>query len=124
MPDPYATRYAAFNFGEPASDPLDPRVGFHSVYEFPGWENRALDWITRIIQIFGSAEILELGSGANPTLPAATVAAMGVRYAANDISEEELAKADSVFERWVWDLSSDPPPSKWRAVSISSSAAW
>jgi 2-polyprenyl-3-methyl-5-hydroxy-6-metoxy-1,4-benzoquinol methylase len=110
MSDPYAIRYAVFNYGEPTPDLLQPRIGFHSVYQFPGWENRAPGWIIDIIQRFNCKDVLEIGSGANPTLPVETIRSLGLRYTANDISEEELGKADMGFESWVWDVSANPPP--------------
>ena len=115
MPDPYAERYAVFNFGDryrkaTDSSRAESAVSFHSVYDFPGWENRALAWITEIIHRFDSKNVLEVGSGANPTLPPGDIAKLDLRYTANDISAEELAKADSRFSGWVCDLSRDTIP--------------
>ena len=52
MSDPYAIRYAVFDYGEPTPDLVQPPIGFHSVYQFPGWENRAPGWIMDVIQRF------------------------------------------------------------------------
>lgn len=51
-----------------------------------------------------------MGCGANPTLAPATVSALDLHYTANDISLEEINKADLVFDKWVCNLSSDSVP--------------
>lgn len=51
--------------------------------------------------------MLEVGSGANPTLDPATVERLGIAYTANDIAAEELAKADGRYQRLVLDVSGD-----------------
>jgi 2-polyprenyl-3-methyl-5-hydroxy-6-metoxy-1,4-benzoquinol methylase len=93
------------------SKSIDPMVGFHSVSEFPGWD-MAPEWILNVIKTYGSANILEVGSGANPTLSVETVSALKIRYTANDVSLEELSKADGVYDRWVCDLSRDMVPAE------------
>jgi SAM-dependent methyltransferase len=114
--DPYADKYAVFNFHdrvgtEPAVRCIaGAAVKFESVYDFPGWD-RAQQWITDIIQRFGSADVLEVGSGANPTLDINSVSSRALRYTANDVSAAELDKADRVYDRWVCDLSTDEVPS-------------
>lgn len=113
--DPYADKYTIFNFRDRAGSRPDVRhiagaaVRFESVYDFPGWD-RAQQWISAIIQRFGSVHVLEVGSGANPTLDANTVSARALRYTANDVSATELDKADNVYGRWVCDLSTDTVP--------------
>jgi 2-polyprenyl-3-methyl-5-hydroxy-6-metoxy-1,4-benzoquinol methylase len=79
-------------------------VAFHPVSDFPGWD-MAADWILNLIRKYGCRNVLEVGSGANPTLSAETVSSLKIRYTANDVSPEELSKADGVYERWVCDLS-------------------
>jgi SAM-dependent methyltransferase len=123
MDDAYAKRYAAFNFGgnQNSKSPADSAytvsskrapsvIGFHSVYDFPGWENRALEWITEIIEKTQSKDILEVGAGANPTLAATDVVSLDLRYTANDVSSKELRKAPDGFQAWVCDLSRDRIP--------------
>lgn len=112
MSDPYAEKYAVFDFKHPFPAPrtiAGATVRFHSVYDFPGWD-RAESWILNIIQKFGSKDVLEVGSGANPTLDASTVSSLDLRYTANDISAGELDKADKVYDRWECDLSKDAMP--------------
>jgi SAM-dependent methyltransferase len=87
----------------------EPVLAFHSVSEFPGW-NRAPEWILNLIKRNGSKDVLEVGSGANPTLSADVVSSLKIRYTANDVSIEELSKADGVYDRWVCDLSRDVIP--------------
>jgi SAM-dependent methyltransferase len=90
------------------------QVSFHSVYDFPGWENRALAWVREIISKTNSKDILEVGSGANPTLSPVEVLSSGLRYTANDVSPDELSKADGVFQSafqsWICDLATETIP--------------
>jgi len=92
-----------------SSQSTEPVVAFHSVSEFPGWD-MAPAWILNLIRKHGSKNILEVGSGANPTLSVDTVSSLNIRYTANDVSLEELSKADGVYDRWVSDLSRDVIP--------------
>ncbi len=113
--DRYADKYTVFHFPDRVGAERDVRyiegaaVRFESVHDFPGWD-RAQTWITDIIQRFGAADVLEVGSGANPTLDSDTVSSLGLRYTANDVSAAELKKADKVYDRWVGDLSNDSVP--------------
>jgi 2-polyprenyl-3-methyl-5-hydroxy-6-metoxy-1,4-benzoquinol methylase len=109
--DPYADKYTVFNFRDKAvvKEVAGAAVSFESVYDFPGWD-RAQSWVTGIIEKFDSVDVLEVGSGANPTLDADSVSSQGLRYTANDVSATELDKADSVYDRWVSDLSTDEVP--------------
>jgi SAM-dependent methyltransferase len=112
--DPYADKYAAFNFDDRRTESEVGSTGgdevrFESVYDFPGWD-RAQQWITDIIERFGSVDVLEVGSGANPTLDRNDVSLRALRYTANDVSAAELDKADKVYDRWVCDLSSGEIP--------------
>ena len=93
----------------PARTASEPIVSYHLVSDFPGWD-KAPDWILNIIRSQCSKAVLEVGSGANPTLSADVVSALNIRYTANDISSGELDKADSVFDRWVGDLATDEVP--------------
>jgi hypothetical protein len=70
----------------------------------------APEWILNLIKKHGSKNVLEVGSGANPTLSAATVSCLNIRYTANDVSLEELSKADGVYDRWLCDVSRDVIP--------------
>jgi hypothetical protein len=95
------------------STPRKPLVTFDLISEFPGWE-KGPEWILNVIRQQKCVDILEVGSGANPTLSPDIVSELNIRYTANDISSEELDKADEVFGRWVCDLVRDDVPDKMR----------
>ena len=87
-----------------------PRVLYDTVASFDGWHGAA-SAVETIVGRFGSRSVLEIGAGANPTLPVTTVRRLGLTYTTNDISSDELDKADRAYERLCHDLSqSDPPP--------------
>lgn len=79
------------------------KVTYRHVSEFPGWE-QAPDFLRALIHHNHPQKILEIGSGANPTLSAEEVTTLGIEYTTNDISAEELKKAPKVFTRWQADL--------------------
>jgi SAM-dependent methyltransferase len=80
------------------------RIGFESWEEFQGWQ-KAPSYLESLLAAYGCSRILEVGSGANPTLSPEYVREHGRRYVTSDLSQEELAKADPAFERVVLDLS-------------------
>lgn len=63
-----------------------------------------------MIERYGCKRILEVGSGANPTLEVEYVRAKSLDYVTSDACEEELEKADPVFARLVLDLTSEINP--------------
>jgi hypothetical protein len=71
--------------------------------KFPGTSGP--DFFQSLISTYNCRRILEIGSGANPTLPPRYVEANGLSYVTSDVNREELEKANSVFERLVLDLS-------------------
>jgi len=79
-------------------------IQYKSSDHFAGWE-KAPDFIRSLLTDHNCKRILELGSGANPTLSPGFVKEKGFSYVTSDLSDEELAKADPVFERLVLDLS-------------------
>jgi SAM-dependent methyltransferase len=89
--------------------PRKPIVSFHLVSDFPGWE-KAPEWILNLVRKHGSKDVLEVGSGANPTLSPEIVAALKIRYTVNDVSHAELVKSDTVSDGWVCDLANDEIP--------------
>lgn len=89
--------------------PQSATILYDTVAQFGGWHGAAAA-IEAIIARFGSRNILEIGSGANPTLSVDTVRALGVRYTTNDLSSEELDKADPAFTRLCHDFSEVDPP--------------
>jgi 2-polyprenyl-3-methyl-5-hydroxy-6-metoxy-1,4-benzoquinol methylase len=77
-------------------------VSYGLVDEFQGWDSGLFK---SLLTEYGSKRILEIGSGANPTLSPDDVRSNGLAYVTSDLSSEELEKADDVFERLVLDLS-------------------
>ena len=80
------------------------RIGFEYWEEFPGWQ-RAPGYLKSLLAEYGCSHILEVGSGANPTLAPEDLRDYAPRYVTSDLSEDELLKTDSAFERLVLDLS-------------------
>lgn len=78
-------------------------VSYAHYRDFPGWGGAA-GFLAALVQREGSASVLEIGSGANPTLSPAQVRELGVRYTTNDRCAEELAKADRAYEILLLDL--------------------
>jgi SAM-dependent methyltransferase len=75
------------------------------VENFPGW-NLAQDYFKSLLLEYNCRRILEVGSGANPTLPPSFVRTSGLSYVTSDLDHEEMEKADHAFERLVLDMSS------------------
>jgi 2-polyprenyl-3-methyl-5-hydroxy-6-metoxy-1,4-benzoquinol methylase len=71
---------------------------------FPGW-GQATTFLESLIEEFGCKRVLEVGSGANPTLSPAYARSRGISCITSDLDIQELEKADSTFERVVLDLS-------------------
>ena len=83
-------------------------VSFDLYDKCPGWE-KASDWVLGLIEQYQCRTVLEIGSGANPTLSPKVVSERGLRYMANDVDAGELAKADIVFDQWLGDISHGVP---------------
>ena len=67
-------------------------IRYQSVDDFPGWE-KAPAFLKSVIEKYGSRSILEVGSGANPSLEPDYVRAQALNYVTSDLEESELAKA-------------------------------
>ena len=80
-----------------------PQIRFSTVDAFAGWD-LAPQAIKGLLADFGSRRILEIGAGANPTLPIDFVHASQLDYTTNDISELELTKAHPGYHRLLLDL--------------------
>jgi cyclopropane fatty-acyl-phospholipid synthase-like methyltransferase len=65
----------------------------------------AQDYFRSLIATHGCRRVLEVGAGANPTLPPKFVQAAGLSYVISDLSAEELKKTNAAFEQIVLDLS-------------------
>ena len=85
------------------------KISFESVHDFRGWV-KAPAFLRTVVEQNGCRRVLEVGSGANPTLDPDYVRATGLQYVTSDLDEGELAKADPAFERLVIDLSAEVPP--------------
>ena len=84
------------------------KISFESVYDFRGW-GKGPRFLADLVEKYRCQRILEVGSGANPTLDPDYVRRTGLQYVTSDLDEGELAKADPAFERLVIDLSSEVP---------------
>jgi hypothetical protein len=73
---------------------------------FPGWDG-APKFLESLVEEYDCGHILEVGSGANPTLREIYVRDRGISCITSDVEPEELEKSDSPFERLVLDLSSN-----------------
>jgi SAM-dependent methyltransferase len=81
-------------------------IRYQSVEDFVGWSNGPA-FLRSLVEKYKWKDILEVGSGANPTLDPEYVHAHKLRYVTSDLSEEELEKADPEFERLVIDVSAE-----------------
>jgi len=84
-------------------------ITYHHVREFPGWE-KAPDFLDTMIADYKPKCLLEIGSGANPTLDPVAVRREELRYITSDSEPAELAKAPAGLETRVLDLESEQPP--------------
>jgi len=88
-------------------------ISYHHVREFPGWA-KAPDFLRTLIGDYQPRILLEIGSGANPTLDLEAAQKSGLRYITSDSSEAELAKGP---------VGSRPGSSIWTAT-ISRTISW
>jgi 2-polyprenyl-3-methyl-5-hydroxy-6-metoxy-1,4-benzoquinol methylase len=79
-------------------------VSFESLANFPGWD---ASLPKRLIEEYGCKTILEIGSGANPTIEPEFVRERRLRYVTSDVDPEEMDKADPVYERSVLNISTE-----------------
>lgn len=84
-------------------------ISYHHVEDFPGWE-KAPDFLGGLIAEYQPKCLLEIGSGANPTLDEVTARQRELRYITSDCEPEELAKAPAGMETRVLKLDSEHPP--------------
>jgi len=89
------------------------KINYATVDEFEGWD-KAPQAAAELIARLGSRNVLEIGAGANPTLPVALVRDRQLRYTTNDLAEGELAKADGAYQRLRHDFSETEPPPELR----------
>src|SRR6516165_10498024 len=79
-------------------------VSFESFSSFPGWDASLLK---RLIEEHECKAILEIGSGANPTIEPEFVRDRRLRYVTSDVDADEMDKADPVYERSVLNISAE-----------------
>jgi SAM-dependent methyltransferase len=85
------------------------KISYHHVREFPGWA-KAPDLLLQLIGEYEPKILLEIGSGANPTLDAETARRFGLHYITSDSNEAELDKAPPGLEARLLDLDSEQLP--------------
>lgn len=78
-------------------------IKYQHTSAFPGWQ-KAPDLLINLIQTYAPKKLLEIGSGANPTLSPEKVSELGINYTTNDLSSLELAKAPSIYSKWEANL--------------------
>ncbi|WKW12435.1 methyltransferase domain-containing protein [Pseudogemmatithrix spongiicola] len=84
-----------------------PTITYSAWEQFPGWSG-APDWIAALVRRHAARHVLEIGAGANPTLPLDRLADLGIaQYTTNDVSADELAKAPPGYETLCADFT-DP----------------
>ncbi len=89
-------------------------VSYEHYLRFPGW-TMAPTFLAELVARYEPASLLEIGSGANPTLSPDQFDAGGLRYTTNDIDAGELAKAGAAYETLHMDMSNASPASLPRA---------
>tara|TARA_R110002072_G_scaffold235697_6_gene393390 strand:+ start:8487 stop:9212 length:726 start_codon:yes stop_codon:yes gene_type:complete len=78
-------------------------IKYRHTSEFPGWD-KAPEMLLQLIKTYNPRMVLEIGSGANPTLNPEIVSNLGIEYTTNDLSGEELFKAPKIYSTWEADL--------------------
>src|SRR5262245_1559461 len=84
-------------------------ISYHHVREFPGWA-KAQAFLRALIADYHPRVLLEIGSGANPTLDVETARQAGLRYITSDSNQTELAKAPAGLEARLLNLEREQPP--------------
>jgi hypothetical protein len=86
---------------------------FHDFYveaRGAGFYEKAETFLQDLIATYEPQSILEIGSGANPTLSVDYVHAAPFTYTTNDVSDDELRKAHQAYQRLRLDVCYDPIP--------------
>ncbi len=85
-----------------AAAPLSTKIEYRLVSTFPGWEG-APEFLSKFVELRKPKTILEIGSGANPTLPPEQIPP-DIRYITSDADAAELAKAPPGYTARLLDL--------------------
>lgn len=79
------------------------KIMYKNVKDFPGWD-LADDFLKELINQYRPTNVLEIGSGATPTLKLDFIKAQNINYTTNDIDAGELQKADSQLKTLHFDF--------------------
>jgi SAM-dependent methyltransferase len=89
------------------------KIIYKNVKDFPGWD-QAGEFLQKLIRQYNAQKLLEIGSGANPTLTADFIESHKISYTTNDVDSEELEKADPRLETLQFDFSGRKLPENLR----------
>ncbi|HYZ32439.1 MAG TPA: class I SAM-dependent methyltransferase [Crenalkalicoccus sp.] len=87
-----------------------PEITYDSYEKAPAFAYDEENYFLGLIRKYTAKRVLEVGSGANPTLSADHAAELGFQYITSDVSEDELAKAPAGIEARIIDFASDQLP--------------
>lgn len=90
-------------------------VSYEHYLRFPGW-TMAPAFLAGLVARLRPATLLEIGSGANPTLSPEQFDAGALRYTTNDVDAGELAKAGPGYETLQLDMATALPAALPRAA--------
>jgi SAM-dependent methyltransferase len=85
-----------------------PNIQYRPLSEFPGWALGPA-FLASLVDTYHPRVILEIGSGANPTLDITKVESAQVRYITSDLSAVELDKAPVGYESRQIDMEATIP---------------
>ena len=91
------------------SSPGSTTIAYGTVDDFPGWA-AGPELLNALVAHYAPKTVLEVGSGANPTMSIDDVRRCGLHYVTSDIDETELAKADPVYTTRCMDASQGDVP--------------
>jgi len=79
-------------------------IKYLTVKDFIGW-NKTESFIQQLILTNKINSILEIGAGANPTINPEFIKEFNLNYTISDINDEELKKANKIYNKLVIDFS-------------------
>ncbi|MDZ7625645.1 MAG: methyltransferase domain-containing protein [Ignavibacteriaceae bacterium] len=80
-------------------------INYKLVSSFIGWE-KTESFVQELILKNSLKSILEIGAGANPTINPSFINEHNLNYTISDLDDNELQKADKVYDKLVADFSS------------------
>lgn len=81
-------------------------IKYQTVKDFPGW-TKTESFLQQLILTNKIKSVLEIGAGANPTINPEFITKSNLNYTMSDIDNQELKKADSIYNKLVLDFSSE-----------------